>query len=107
MGDSISELELTALNELISIANEFSSEEYKNKAASDNNLKEQYKKAKPTVTYTTGPADSDGHCRSAIELKYVRPEEEITIWFMDRKFYLASIPNNFNERIKAKLGIKK
>lgn len=108
MENNISDLELTLISELISIANEFKGKEYQSKISRlDGELKEKYNKTKPTVTYSVYPEDSNGHHKSSVELRYVVPDEEITVWFMDKKFCLASIPNNFNERIKNKLNIKK
>ena len=102
MANSISELELNALNEIISIANEFMSEEYQKVATTNEDFKEEYKKSIPMVTYINSP-QKDGHYKSSIELRYAKPEESITIWFHDGKFYWDSIPKDFTKRIKDKL----
>ena len=99
MEKSVSELELKALNEIISIANEFTSEEYQKKIELN---KDKYKGVIPIVTYTTCP-QKDGHSRSSIELKYVTQDEEITICFLDGKTYWINTPKDFTKRIKDKL----
>jgi hypothetical protein len=103
MTNSISNLELNALNEIISIANEFTSEEYRNKVALDENLKSKYEKTKPMIKYINIP-QINGHYKSSIELRYVKPEEEVTIWFSDGKPYWSSTPKDFTERMKNKLS---
>lgn len=102
MKKNISDLEVEALNEIISIANEFMNEEYQKKIELN---KDNYKDVIPTVTYTTCP-QKDGHSRSSIELKYATQNEEITICFLDGKAYWTSTPKDFTDRIRDKLGIK-
>jgi hypothetical protein len=111
MENSISDLELEILKEMISIADEFASEGHQNKIALNDyvkekykgdDLKKKYKNVIPEVKYTTCP-QKDGHLRSAIELTYVIPEETITICFLDGKHYWSSIPKEFTDRINKKI----
>jgi hypothetical protein len=102
MAKSISDLELNTLNEIISIGRELKSQEYKKKLIEKGFSESKYKEAEVMINYINSPRDGE-HYISSIELKYITPDEEITIWFSDGKPECSSTPKDFTDRINRKL----
>jgi tRNA G10 N-methylase Trm11 len=102
MANQISDLELEVLNEILSIGRELKNPEYKKKLIEKGVSESKYKEAEVMINYINSPQDGE-HYRSSIELKYLTPDEEITIWFSDGKHYWSNIPKEFTGRITKKL----